>query len=157
MIKYGLWCQISQLKACKKLKKKFLNLRHITCLAHCLNRICETIKDTFLDVNSLISNIIKILIKSPQRRQLYVLKTGLKLPKYPCLTRWDTWLNAAFYYNKNFIKVKKFILSLNNDSKAIKDAKKLFRKKTIRRDLRSVYYRFLPQTIGKIISKFNNK
>jgi len=89
------------LKACENLKLNFPSLNHITCLAHCLNRVCETIRNKFNDVNSLISNMKKILIKCPQRRQLYWNKTGLKLPKYPCITRWGTWLNAAFYYKEN--------------------------------------------------------
>jgi hypothetical protein len=66
---------------------------------------------------------------SARTKSFFLQKTGLKLPKYPCITRWGTWLNAAFYYKKNYNKVKSFILELNDESIAIKRIKKNFRKK----------------------------
>jgi hypothetical protein len=118
------------LKPCEHLKINFPNLNHITCLAHCLNRVCEKIRIKFIGVNSLISNIKNNDQMSAKTKSFFAKKTGLKLPKYPCITRWGTWLNAAFYYKNNCNKVKSFILELNDESIAIMHIKKIFRKKS---------------------------
>jgi hypothetical protein len=117
------------LKPCEHLKINFPNLNHITCLAHCLNRVCEKIRVKFKGVNSLISNIKKNSDQMfAKMKSFFAKKSGLKVPKYPCITRWGTWLNTAFYYKNNYNKVKSFILELNDESIAIKHIKKNFRK-----------------------------
>jgi hypothetical protein len=138
-------------KAFSYLKSVFHILQHITCLAHALNRVCERIRENFINVNNLISNMKKVLIKSPHRRQIYTQQTKLKLPIFPCITRWNTWLNASFYYFEHFNIVKKFVLNLKDNSYAIKLSKQLFSKKTIYEHLSEVYnYKFWPESIVKL-------
>ncbi len=64
-------------KAFGYLKSTFHNLQHITCLAHALNRVCERIRENFIDINNLMSNMKKVLIKSLRRRQIHTQQTKL--------------------------------------------------------------------------------
>ncbi len=103
-------------------------------MAHALNRVCVSIQENNNEVNSFISNMKKVLLKSPYRQNLYKLKTGLNklLPK-TVQTRWSSWLNAALYYREHFTKVKEFVKQLKPDSKskATKKIKDLIDKKNI--------------------------
>jgi len=82
---------------------------------------------------------------------LYWNRIGLKLPKYLCITRWGTWLNAEFYYKENYNKIKRSVLDLIDDSKALRDTKILLRKVKLQYKLSLYYYyRFLPEVMEKI-------
>jgi hypothetical protein len=63
------------------------------------------------------------MAKSPLREYQFQQKTGLSLPVKPALTRWGTWLSAAYYYAQNYTKIKDFIIELPDSSKAIITAK----------------------------------
>jgi hypothetical protein len=81
------------LKTGKLLKNYFPNMLHLTCFAHGLHRICEFIRDSFPDINSLISLFKKMLLKSPSRISLYrEMCPNTPLPPQQVVTRWDTWL-----------------------------------------------------------------
>jgi len=90
------------IKAFNNLKNIFLNLNHITCIVHALNRVCESIREKYFEVNQFILNMKKILKKSPYKQNLFRESTGLSLPPNPVITRWNTWLKTAYYYIKNF-------------------------------------------------------
>ena len=49
--------------AMRSLKVLYPNMIHLTCLAHGLHRLVEFIRESFTNVNSLISNIKKIFSK----------------------------------------------------------------------------------------------
>jgi len=139
------------LKSFKNLKTLFPCLHHITCLAHALHRVCECIREKFEDINFLVSSMKKVLVKSPQRRQIFKEETELCLPSVPVITRWGTWFKSVFFYLDNFEKVSDFISKLPDDSKAIRDAKKLFRKQSVQNDLLFLnQYRFLHEEIEKL-------
>lgn len=59
------------LKAGRNLKSMFQKLKHVTCLAHCLNLACDDIKTNNGTLNSFIANMKRALCKSHARRQLY--------------------------------------------------------------------------------------
>lgn len=59
------------LLAMKNLKALFTNLNHVTCLAHSLHRVCETIREEYYAANEYIATMRKILLKAPARIQLY--------------------------------------------------------------------------------------
>ena len=42
---------------------------------------------------------------------------NLSLPPQPIITRWETWLDAAFYYGMNFNKVKEVVDTFKNSIK----------------------------------------
>ena len=69
---------------------------HLTCLAHGLYRIAE-------NIDKLISNGKKIFLKCPACCEMFHDKApDVPLPQQPVVTRWGTWITAAFYYTKHF-------------------------------------------------------
>ncbi len=94
------------------LKCFFPNLNHVTCLAHALHRVCLKIAEENQEINSLISLFKSIMAKSPLREYQFQQKTGLYLPVKPALTRWGTWLSAAYYYAQNYTKIKDSSITL---------------------------------------------
>jgi hypothetical protein len=76
------------IKAGKSLKVFFPSLVSLTCFAHGLHRVCETARQFFEDVNSLIAWTKKVFLKAPSRisawRDSY---PNLPLPPNPIVTR----------------------------------------------------------------------
>ena len=114
-------------KAAQNLKIFYSNLIHVTCLAHGLNLVAEEIRRNFPHVNDLINNVKKVFIKSPVRVQLYKERLGnIPLPPLPVVTRWGTWLEAAFFYEEHFEEIKSLITELTDStSAALEECKRL--------------------------------
>lgn len=94
------------LKAGRNLKVFYPNMVHLTCLAHGLNRVAESIRMAFPEVNSFISSVKKIFLKAPYRVAIYKNVLGIELPPEPIITRWGTWIKAAAFYANNFEGIK---------------------------------------------------
>ncbi|KAL4121166.1 hypothetical protein QTP88_013730 [Uroleucon formosanum] len=126
------------------LKVFYPKLIHITCMAHGLHRLSEAIRDEFSNVDLLISNTKKVFLKAPSRVGTFKEKCpNLSLPPQPIITRWGTWLDAAFYYGKNFDKVKEVIDTFNpNDAKSIQNAQQLFNDNSIKNELSIILSNF---------------
>lgn len=140
------------LKAGRGLKQMFPNLKHITCLIHGLNRVCEFIKDNYDDVNKLIASMKATLVKSPHRRQTFREICNLRLPPDVIEIRWNSWLNAAFYYAEHFSVIKSFALSLSSkNSKAVAKLKKAVESESVNTSLYEVHkYKFLTEAITRL-------
>lgn len=95
-------------KTGKMLKQIFPNLKHVTCIIHLLHRICEKIRDISPKVNELTSNFKKLLIKNHENQSFFKESTNLKMPKFPIITRWGSWLNFSIYLSVNYNKICKF-------------------------------------------------
>ena len=95
------------IKAGQTLKVLYPKMLHVTCCAHGLHRLAEEIRSKFPSVNNLISTVKKIFSKAPSRINAFkkVLPTT-PLPPQPVVTRWGTWLEAAFYYAEHVDKIK---------------------------------------------------
>ncbi|KAL4083875.1 hypothetical protein QTP88_029191 [Uroleucon formosanum] len=99
------------------LKVFYPKLIHITYMAHGLHRLSEAIRDEFSNVDLLISNTKKVFLKAPSR--------------------------VAFYYGKNFDKVKEVIDTFNpNDAKSIQNAQQLFNDNSIKNELSIILSNF---------------
>jgi len=85
--------------AFQQLKGMYPNL--VTCIAHGLHRVCESIRENYNGVNYFIAALKKILVKAPSRQVLYQEVTGLHLPQFSVITRWGTWIRC-----ENFDKTK---------------------------------------------------
>lgn len=140
------------LKAGKGLKQLFPNLKHVTCLIHGLNRVCEFIKDNYDDVNKLIASMKATLVKSNHRRQIYREICKLPLPPDVIEIRWNSWLNAAFFYANNFSAIKKFASSLSSkNSKAVTKLKEAIASPTIDTSLYEVNkFKFMTEAITQL-------
>lgn len=129
-------------------------ITHVTCAAHGLHRVCETIRLLFDDVNQLISNCKKIFCKAPERVRLF--KTDnpdIPLPPEPIITRWGTWLSAAIYYADHFDNIKKTVNKLcKEDAASIAVTQGILLKPKLKGDLATIksYYSFLPTAITQL-------
>jgi hypothetical protein len=103
------------------------------CLAS--QRVCLKIAEENQEINCLICLFRSIMAKSPFREYQFQQKTGLFLPVKPALTRWGTWLSAAYYIAQNYTKIKDFIIELPDSSKAIITAKILIESQTLQNNL----------------------
>lgn len=143
-------------KAARALKVFYPNMVHVTCLAHGLHRVAETIRDSFPDVDKLVSSVKKVFVKCPSRVHIYKVKTGgLALPPEPILTRWGTWLHAVKFYAENWAAVKSVVESFaDEDAKSIVEAKKKFSIK-VSNDVAYIAenFAFLESTIQKLEEK----
>lgn len=104
------------LKAAKELQLLFPKMIHLTCLAHGLHRIAEEIRSCYSNVNTFISNVKKIFLKSPSRvAKFREMAPGVALPPQPIVTRWGTWLDAAVYYSIHYKKIVDIIKTFTSE------------------------------------------
>jgi hypothetical protein len=59
------------IKAAEGLSVSCPKLIHVTCVAHALHRVCETIPVLYPNVDKLVANEKKIFVKSPARTELF--------------------------------------------------------------------------------------
>lgn len=141
-------------KAMEGLKILYSKMIHVTCLAHGLHRVAETIRSENPDVNELISVVKKIFVKAPSRIATFQEKApNIPLPPEPVVTRWGTWLTAAEYYADHFEIVKTVIDSLDpSEAKAVETAQEILKKKRIREKLVFIKTHFMsiPPAIEKL-------
>lgn len=115
------------MKAGRQIKLSYPNICHMTCLAHCLHRVAETVRSSYPDVDRFISNMKKIFLKAPTRLQVFKnIAPEIPLPPKPIITRWGTWLDAASYYAKYYEKIVDVLAVLNSeDCSSVAIAKEL--------------------------------
>lgn len=101
------------IKAGKTLNVFFSNMIHVTCLVHMLQSIDEKVRELFPNVNILVNNLKKSVLKTPHRVEVYkdVLQ-NVALPPEPILTRWGTWIEAATFCADNFEQLKIIIIEM---------------------------------------------
>ncbi|ODM87291.1 hypothetical protein Ocin01_19391 [Orchesella cincta] len=142
------------LLAGKNLKGTYPDLLHITCLAHGLNRVAETIKSLFPLANRMMSSVKAVFKKAPSRVLKYKTENpDLKLPPEPVQTRWGTWLIAADFYAENLDRIKHVVKELDKtDAACIKNAQNLLGMKSLQQELAclSANFTFIAQTITSL-------
>lgn len=140
------------LKAVRGLKELFPNLKHLTCLIHALNRVCDLIKESNDDINKLIASMKSALLKSNERRQQYREVCKIQLPPNVIEIRWNTWLNAVFFYAEHFSAIKSFVLALNdNNSKIVTKLKESILQRGLELSLHEVHkFNFLTKAITRL-------
>jgi len=140
------------LSAFSNLKQMYNNLKHVTCVVHCLHRVCESVRVKYSKANDFISEMKKVLLKSPARIQIYREVTGLHLPPVPVITRWGTWLRAAVFYCENFDNIQLFLSQLSeSDSEVVRKVKKLADDNGLRDELYAAHsLKFLADNIRKL-------
>ena len=89
--------------------------------------MCEHIAKLYPNVNELVSNGKKIIVKSNDRRNLFkTMFTEIPLPPEPIRTRWGQWINSVEWYSKYFENFCDFISELDSkESVAIQKAQEL--------------------------------
>lgn len=134
----------------------FPKLIHLTCMAHAIHNLCEYIAKLYPNVNDLISNGKKIIVKSNERRNSFKqMFPQLTLPPEPVRTRWGQWINSIEWYTKHFVNFCEFVSELESkESVAIENAKTLIstKKSSLVCDMTYLNANFssLPQLIKKL-------
>ena len=85
------------------LKLLYPRLCHVTSMAHFLHNCAEKVGNHFQQVDILIAKVKAMTAKNKIRRNKL---NEIGTSPQPVLTRWGTWLSAAEYYAKNFVKVR---------------------------------------------------
>lgn len=138
-------------KSGKALSALFPRMTHVTCLAHALHRVSETVRHSYPIVDKLIASVKQVFVKSNKRLQLLKeLAPDLPAPPQPVLTRWGSWISAAIYYARHQEEVKVVLTALNpNDAVAIKQAQEAIANPNIRADLAYINAHFgrIPEAI----------
>ena len=143
------------LLAVRKLKENdvsFPHLKHVTCVIHAANLVCDSIRKQFTLVNLFLSKEKKFFKNSGKKKRDFKEKTGLKLPPFPILVRWGSWLKCVNYHlnGSNFAKIKKFFLETGEENGAqenqvLKDLKKILSGEKLENDLLELsQYSYLP-------------
>src|SRR5258705_5850415 len=108
-------------------------------------------------INGLISNVKKVLLKSPLRVQIYKEKLpDVPLPPEPVITRWGTWLNAAIFLANHYAGIKEVILGVDpGSSQAVRNCVGIFNDETIANQLAyiKVHFSCLVDAITKLESR----
>ena len=126
-----------KLKSGREQKVFYPTLLHITCLAHGLHRVCESVREMFPEVNDLVSTVKGVFVKVPSRIIIWKeVCPEVPLPPEPMLTRWGTWIDAALFYAKKIEKVKTVASQLSpEDAAAIGKCQKLLKNHRLASDL----------------------
>lgn len=110
----------------RDLRLFYPNFMHVTCLAHAVHLLCESIREKFDKVNSFVANMKSAIQNSKARVDLYRELTGnAPLPPKPVTTRWGTFLKAAFHHHKHFEGVRSFVMRLEGTAMDVNVLKKL--------------------------------
>jgi len=80
-------------KAGQLLKESlFPELLHVTCICHCLSRVCEEVRLIYPDVEKFVTSLKNVLTRRSRRLQIPREKTEATVPSLPIFTRWRTWI-----------------------------------------------------------------
>ena len=79
----------------KTLKELDPSLMHVTCVAHLLHNCAMRVHAHFKNIDGIIATIKAATIKNKDGKKDFH-DAGLPSPPDPVITRWATWLKAAF-------------------------------------------------------------
>ena len=102
------------------LKQLYSNLKHLTCLSHLLHNCAEKVRAEFPKTDFLIASIKAATVKNRTRSAAF---EAIGQPPQPVLTRWASWLEAAFYYSRSFHEVKEIVENFEDDQLLVERAK----------------------------------
>lgn len=135
-----------------QLKILYPNLFHVTCIAHLLHNCALQIKSHYDIVDNLIAKIKSVVVKNKERKSLF---DEIGTPPQPIVTRWASWLRAAFYYAENFPRVKRNVEQFEDDGLIVERAKNSVREPDIPKHLTEIYsnYKEIAELVPKIESQ----
>lgn len=138
----------------RDLKVFYKDFLHITCLAHGVHLLCETIREHFDKANTFVSHMKNVMSNSRARVERYRELTGEPLPPKPVVTRWGTFLTTAFYHYKHLQKVSSFVSELKGKSTDVKTLKTLVCDPELEDQLREINrFSEVPELIERLESR----
>jgi len=103
------------------LQQLYPRLFHITCTAHLLHNCAEKVRAYFSDVDDLIATVKAATVRSKDRKELFA---SIGYPPQPVVTRWATWLKAAFYCAEKLPDVRCIVESFDGNGLLVQREKK---------------------------------
>ena len=97
-------------KTGKILKEVISTLKHVTCLAHALHNLAETIRSLCPGINECIALLTKVFGRSKSARKAIETNLKVKFASFPVLTRWGTWIKFAEFFFLNFQGIERYIV-----------------------------------------------
>jgi len=135
----------------KSIKTLCPDLLHVSCVAHCLNRVAENVRELHPLTDSFLGKFKEVLRCNLGRKQKFKQMTGLPLPPKPVITRWTTWLQAAEYLTNNIEKISMFINSLKSTSVTVRNLKAMIADEDLNCELLSLTdFYFLIEATNKL-------
>jgi len=125
----------------KSLKVLYPQLFHITCLSHLVHNCALKVKTKYDNVDQLIARIKAATVKNRDRQAKF---DEIGRPPCPVVTRWASWLNAAFYYADNFPTVKEIVLGFDDGGLLVARAKQVVQNTELVNDLVSISQCYRP-------------
>src|SRR5690606_31039333 len=140
------------LKAFKSLKDIYTELNHVTCLAHSLHRVCETVREEMTLANEFIAAMKKNICKSLSRIRLHrETCKDLPLPPTSVITRWGSWIKCAKFFCEHFSAILEFIEILPENSGPAGTLKCLINSSQLKDELiTGATFHFLTEAIEKL-------
>ena len=80
----------------KTLKELYPSLMHVNCVAHLLHNCAMRVRAHFKNIDEIIATIKAATIKNKYRKKDFH-DGGLPSSPDPVITRWATWIRAAFF------------------------------------------------------------
>ena len=121
----------------KCLKAFYPKVIHVTCMAHLVNRLAAFIRMEDVLTDKFIAKNKKIFTKSRSRIEKFKeFAPEISLPLKPVITRWSTWLDAAFYCAKNYDKIAQVVNSFDSsEALCIGKVQKLLTQQNLKNEL----------------------
>lgn len=130
----------------ESLKIFYPDLFHVTCIAHLFHNCCLKIRSNFSNVDKIIATVKSATVRNRERRNLF---KNIGYPPEPVLTRWGSWLKAAFYYAKNINEIEEIFKSIESNGKLIRNVKEALNDSNLRKDLKNIFscYQSLSESV----------
>ncbi|KAF7685744.1 hypothetical protein CDIK_3507 [Cucumispora dikerogammari] len=106
------------IKAISHLKNVYVNMNHISYIAHLSHNCALKIKTNYKLVVLLISYMKEIAVKNSTNKNIF---NEIEPIPSAIVTRWSSWLSGALYYARNLPQIKKLILKVEFGNSSRKD------------------------------------
>lgn len=126
-------------------------LFHITCVAHLLHNCAMKVRNNFPNVDHVIAVVKAACVKNKERQSLF---HAIGRPPTPIVTRWASWLEAAFYYADHLPEVRTIVGKLEGNGLLVKRCKEALANKDLSQNLLQITscYSHLATTVKKFES-----
>ena len=108
------------ISAARTLKVVCPQMLHVTCLAHLIHNAAMKVKMYFDKVDELIACVKAATVKNKSRRALF---DGIGIPPEPVVTRWGSWLQAAFFHGKRLPVIREIVGDFKGEGVLVRRAK----------------------------------
>ena len=131
------------------LKKLYPRLFQVTCMAYLLHNCAMKVRANYPAVDELVARVKAVTVKNRSRRVFFI---SIGQSPQPVVTRWGSWLTAAFYYSRNLPEVRKILKGFHDGGVVVRRAQEAVKAPNLDTQLVEIeeQYIVLVETIQKI-------